>query len=91
MCRGFVVKVCFYILHYPVCWAAQSTLNSTTLQTCSFRHQLDFSGKHSNHAAITLNDYSLTFSPPSIARYSFIQLSGLGRHGEDKNVQYSKR
>ena len=33
---------------------------------------LGFSWKHSSHAAITRNDYSLTFPPPSIARYSFI-------------------
>ena len=32
-------------------------------QTCSFRHQLDFSGKHSSHAAITREDYSITFPP----------------------------
>ena len=58
-------------------------------QTCSFRHQLGFSGKHSSHAAITHNDYSLTFPPT--ARYSFIQLSELGRRGENKNAQTSKR
>ena len=46
-------------------------------QTCSFRHQLDLSGKYSSHAAITRNDYSPTFPPLSIARYSFIQLSQL--------------
>ena len=60
-------------------------------QNCSFRHQLDFSGKHSSHAAITREDYSLTFPPLPIARYSFIQLSELGRHGENKNAQSSKR
>ena len=47
-------------------------------QTCSFRQQLGFSWKHSSHAAITRNDYSLTFPTLSIARYSFIQLSELG-------------
>ena len=45
-------------------------------RTCSFRHQLGFSGKNSSHAAITREDYSLTFQPPSLARHSFIQLSG---------------
>ena len=44
-------------------------------QTCSFRHQLGFFRKHSSDAAITRDDYSLTFPPPSIARYTFIQLS----------------
>ena len=39
-------------------------------QTCSFRHQLGFSWKHSNNASIT--------APLSIVRYSFIQLRQLG-------------
>ena len=41
-------------------------------QTCSFRHQLGFSWKHSSYAAITRDDYSLTCPPLSIAKYSFI-------------------
>ena len=61
------------------------------LQTCSFRHQLGFSGKHSSHAAITCNDYSLTSPPPFIARYSFIQLSQLGHRGENENAQTLKQ
>ena len=60
---------------YAVRWTPQSTLHVTHWQTCSIRHQLDFSGKLSSHAAITHDDYSLTFPPPS--RYSFIQLSEL--------------
>ena len=56
-------------------------------QTCSFRHQLDFSWKHSSHAAITHEYYSLTFPPPSIARYSFMQQSELGCRGENENAQ----
>ena len=51
------------------------TLFAPPWQTCSFRHQFGFSGKHSSHAAITRNDYSLTFPPLSIARYSFIHLT----------------
>ena len=31
------------------------------------------------------------FPPPSIARYSFIQLSETGRHGENENVKDSKQ
>ena len=50
------VKACFYIALYPVRWTAQSVLHFTPWQTCSFRLQLDFSGKHSSHAAITRND-----------------------------------
>ena len=40
---------------------------------------LHFFGKHSSHAAITREDYSLTLPPPSTARYSFIHLSEQGR------------
>ena len=60
-------------------------------QTCSFRYQLGFSGKHSSQAAITCNDYSLTFPPMSIARYSCLQLSELGCHVGNENGQTSKR
>ena len=37
------------------------------------------------------NDYSLTFQPLSIARYSFIQLSRLRRREMKENAQTSKR
>ena len=38
---------------YPV-WTAQSALHfCPSRKTCSFQHQLGFSGKHSSHAAIT--------------------------------------
>ena len=37
------------------------------------------------------NDYSLTFPPLSIARYSFIQLSRLRRREENENAKTSKR
>ena len=37
------------------------------------------------------NDYSLTFPPLSIARYSFIQLSGLRPCGENETAHTSKR
>ena len=78
--KAFVmVKACFYISQYPVRWSSQITLQFTRWQTCSFRHQLDFSGKHARHAVITTRkDNSLTFPPLYIARYSFIQLSELG-------------
>ena len=46
------VKVCFYIAQYPVRWTAQSALHFTPWQPCSFRHQLDFSGRHSSNATI---------------------------------------
>ena len=37
------------------------------------------------------NDYTLTFPPLSIARYSFIQLSRLRRREVNENAQTSKR
>ena len=80
-----------YVAQYPVRWTVQRTLHFTLLKTCSFRHQLDFSGKRSSHAGIMREDYSLTFPPLSIARYSFIQLSGLRRRGVNENVKFSKR
>ena len=50
-------KCSFYIAQYPVRWTAQRALHFCPLwQTCSFRHQLGLSGKHSSHAAITRND-----------------------------------
>ena len=72
-------KGMLYIEQCPVRRSAQSALHFSPRQTCPFRHQLDFSEKHSSHAAITSEDYSFTFPKPSIARYSCIQLSGLER------------
>ena len=70
--------------------AVSSPLHFTSWQTCS--HKLGFSGKHSSHAAITREDYSLTFPPLSKARYSFIQLGELGRSEENVTAhQTSKR
>ena len=78
-------KGSFYIAQYPVRRTAQSAVHfPPPWQTCSFRHQLGFSGKHSSHAAITPTTKSLTFPPLSIARYSFIQLSQLGRQWRER-------
>ena len=84
-------KVCFHVPKYPVRWTAQSTLHFTPWQTCSFRHQVDFSGKHSAMLQLLHEDYSLTFPPLSITRYSSIQLSELGHCGENENAQASKQ
>ena len=46
--------------------------------------------RQTSHTAITREDYSLTFPPLSIARYSFIQLSGLRHSGDNENAQTSK-
>ena len=45
---------------YPGRWNAQNTLHFThfTLHPCSFRCQLDFSGKHSSHVALTIPRFS---------------------------------
>ena len=51
----------FYIAQYPVHWTTQSALHFIPWHTCSFRHQLYFSGKDSSVAAITREDYSLTY------------------------------
>ena len=78
------VRVCFYIAHNPVSTTAQSALHFTPWQTCSFWHQLDFSGKHYSRAAIMCNDYSLIFPTPSLTRYSFVQLSQLGSQWRER-------
>ena len=78
-----VIKVRFYIANYPVCWTAQSNLHFSspdrTVHSDANSASLE---KNSSNAAITRNDNSLTFPPPPIARYLFIQLSELGRYGE---------
>ena len=84
-------KVCFHVPKYPVRWTAQGTLHFTPWQTCSFRHQVDFSGKHSAILQLLHEYYSLTFPLPSIATYSSIQLSELGHRGENENDQASKQ
>ena len=78
-------KGSFYIAQYPVRWTAQSALHFfPPWQTCSFRHQLGFSGKHSSDAALRAKTKSLTCPPLSIARYSFVQLSQLGRQWRER-------
>ena len=59
----------FNIARYSVCWIYD--LHFT--QTCSFQHQLDFSGKHSSHAAITREDYSLWLARLASIKYALYQ------------------
>ena len=59
-------------------------------QTCT-TPELGLSGKHSAMLQQLHEDYSLTFPPPSTARYSFIQLSELGRRGRNKNAKALKQ
>ena len=74
----------FYIAQYPVRWTAQSALQFSS------PGRPDHSGTNSASLGSILamqqlrNNYSLTPSPLSIARYSFIQLSGLRRREENE-------
>ena len=85
------VKVWFYIALYPVHCTAQSTLHFPPLAHV-FIPTLFSASLGSILAMQQLrNDYSLTFPPLSIARYSFIQLSRLRRREVKENAQTSKR
>ena len=46
--------------------------------------QLDFSRKHLATLQLQRKDYSFTYSPVSIIKYSFIQLSKLKKYGVNK-------
>ena len=73
------VKVWFYIALYPLRWTAQSALHFPPLADLFI--PTPFSASLGSILAMQQlrNDYSLTFPPLSIARYSFIQLSRLRR------------
>ena len=85
------VKVWFYIALYPVRWTAQSALHFPPLADPFI--PTPFSASLGSILAMLQlrNDYSLTFPPLSIARYSFIQLSRLRRREVKENAQTSKR
>ena len=72
---------------YPVRWTAQSALHFIPWQTCSFRYQLDFSGKHSSHTAIMREDFIHISTTVYTQVHSFIQLSELGCRGENENMK----
>ena len=84
-------KVWFYIALYPVHWTAQSALHFPPLADL-FIPTLFSASLGSILAMQQLrNDYSLTFPPLSIARYSFVQLSRLRRREVKENAKTSKR
>ena len=85
------VKVWFYIALFPVRWTAQSALHLPPLADLFI--PTPFSASLGSILAMQQlrNDYSLTFPPLSIARYSFIQLSRLRRREVKENAQTSKR
>ena len=89
--RRKVKKVWFYIALYPVRWTAQSALHFPPLADLFI--PTPFSASLGSILAMQQlrNDYSLTFLPLSIARYSFIQLSRLRRREVKENAQTSKR
>ena len=91
LCKKKKVKVWFYIALYPVRWTAQSALHSPPLADLFI--PTPFSASLGSILAMQQlrNDYSLTFPPLSIARYSFIQLSRLRRREMKENAQTSKR
>ena len=84
------VKVCFYIVQYQVRWTAQSALHFPPLADLFI--PTPFSASLGSILAMQQlrNDYSLTFPPLSIARYSFIQLSRLRRREVKENAQTLK-
>ena len=85
------VKVWFYIALYPVHWTAQRALHFPPLADLFI--PTPFSASLGSILAMQQlrNDYSLTFPPLSIARYSFKQLSRLRRREVKENAQTSKR
>ena len=90
-CERRKKKVWFYIALYPVRWTAQSALHFPPLADLFI--PTPFSASLGSILAMQQlrNDYSLTFPPLSIARYSFIQLSRLRRREVKENAQTSKR
>ena len=52
---------------------------------------IDFSGKHSSLLQLLCEDYSFTYTPLSIARYSFLQLSELWQRGVNEIAYSSKQ
>ena len=84
-------KVWFYIALYPVRCTAQSALHFPPLADLFI--PTPFSASLGSILAMQQlrNDYSLTFPPLSIVRYSFIQLSRLRRREVKENAQTSKR
>ena len=81
----------FYIALYPVRWTAQSALHFPPLADLFIPTPFSASLGSILVMQQLRNDYSLTFPPLSIARYSFIQLSRLRRREVKENAQTSKR
>ena len=63
--------VVFKITQYPVRRIARNVLHFTPRQTCSFRHQLDFSGNHSANCSYIYSQFHYIY----IYILSFIQVN----------------
>ena len=68
----------FYIAHVSSLLDAQIALQFSSPGRPVHCDTKSTSLERRSHAAITREDYSLTFPPTSIARHSFIELSELG-------------
>ena len=90
-CRIHRYLFCYLSALYPVHWTAQSALHFPPLADLFIL--TPFSASLGSILAMQQlrNDYSLTFPPLSIARYSIIQLSRLRRREVKENAQTSKR
>ena len=90
LCRlhfKYFEKGMLYTAQYPIHWTTQSdTLHPLTYLFILAPSRLGII-LLSVHAAHIRNHYSLEFPPPSLSRYSFIQLSEFGRRGENENAQ----
>ena len=65
-------------------WDCSKCFTVYSWQTCSFQHQLDFSGNYSATLQLLQEDYSFTSASLPVARCSFIQLSELWQRGVNK-------
>ena len=79
-------KGSFYIAQYPVHWTAQSALRFFALPDRPVHSDTNSASPGSIIVMQQLHatTKSLTFPPLSIARYSFIQLSQLGRQWRER-------
>ena len=82
-------KVHSYTARYPVLRTTQSALDFTPGRPVH-SNAISFSGKHSAILQLLHKDYSFTYPPLSVARYSFIQLSELWQRGTNETAKASK-
>ena len=90
LCRlhfKYFEKGMLHTAQYPIHWTTQSdTLHPLTylfiVAPKKLKHYIFYP------AANIRDHYSLAFPPPSLSRYSFIQLTELGLRVENENAQY---